>query len=113
MKKKYKFYWEEPKENKLNMYEMNDREIILLVELPGFRKNEIFINIKGNKVSIKAEKRKARIKKGSNYLIKESAVQSINRTFTLPEKINVKKAEARLENGILEIKMPIKKRNYV
>lgn len=125
-KKKYNFYWEQPKEElktknntefkvvlpfpkseiPISMAK-NDKEIILRAELPGFKKHEIFLNIKGNMISIKAEKKKGKVEKGKSYFIKEASSEIINRTFALPEKIDEKKSEAKLEDGILEIRMPI------
>ena len=64
--------------------------------IPGLIKEDLAIKIIKGRLSIKSEK--------TNYWI-----SAFDKTFSIPEDVNVKKIKAAVENGILLIKMPINK----
>ncbi len=83
-------------------------KFVLSAEAPGFKKDEIDINICGNSVEISGCKEEAVDEKKKSYVRKERMSESFYRTLTLPEEIKYEEVSADLKDGILEITMPKK-----
>lgn len=76
-------------------------------EVPGVAKEDIDLSISGDVVSISAEvAQKDEQKEGNKVLRSERYFGSVSRSFQLPEKIDVDKAEASYENGVLQLVLP-------
>lgn len=75
----------------------------LELAVPGWDKNDFKVNMDGNLLTISAEK-KAEVKdENSKSIRKEFSFRSFKRSFTLDEKIDTGKINARYENGILKL----------
>ena len=85
------------------------KNFLLKAEMPGFKKEEIEINVKEDSISINAEVGWSYDKKEQKYVCKERACRSFYREIDLPEDIDVEKATAELSDGILEINLTKKK----
>lgn len=82
----------------------DDDKIFVDVEAPGMNKEDISISLQDNILTIKGEKRnETEEKKGKNYYRSERCYGAFQRSFTLPAEIDREKAEAKFENGILQI----------
>ncbi len=90
---------------KVNIYE-DEKGYHLEAELPGAKKDEISLEIKGNYLQIKGEKKEEREESGKRFYLKESSYGSFERCFNLPEDLNQEKLEAELKNGVLKINIP-------
>ncbi|MFO1314734.1 MAG: Hsp20/alpha crystallin family protein [Burkholderiales bacterium] len=78
-------------------------------EVPGVAKEDIHILVEGNTVSITAEvERKTEKKEGETVLCTERYEGKVGRTFTVLCDLDDTKAEAKYENGILELTLPKK-----
>ena len=78
-------------------------------ELPGVAKEDIHVEIDGNRVSISGEvKRESEQKEGERVLRSERYYGSVARSFSLANEIDESKSEARFENGVLSLKLPKK-----
>jgi HSP20 family protein len=76
-------------------------------ELPGVAKEDVAVSIDGGTVSITAEtKREKEVKDGEKLLRSERYVGSVARRFTMPEDIDLERAEAAFENGVLTLTLP-------
>jgi HSP20 family protein len=76
-------------------------------ELPGVKKEDIDVEIDGNQVSLSAEvKRETEKKEGELVVHSERYYGRQCRSFTLGKDIVRDKAEAKFENGILELTLP-------
>jgi HSP20 family protein len=76
-------------------------------ELPGVAKDDVVVSIDGNTVSITAEvKREKEEKDGGKVLRRERYVGSVARSMTMPEDIDVDRAEAAFDNGVLTLTLP-------
>jgi HSP20 family protein len=83
-------------------------KFILSAEAPGFKKDEIDINICGNSVEITGCKEEVMDEKKKSYVRKERMSESFYRTLTLPEEIKYEGVSADLKDGVLEIVLPKK-----
>jgi len=87
-------------------------EYKISAELPGVSKDEVEINLTENGIEISSETKKEteekKDEKNDVYLRRERSYSKFYRAFTFPEEVLPDKAEAKLENGVLEIKIPKK-----
>ncbi|MBI2971084.1 MAG: Hsp20/alpha crystallin family protein [Candidatus Aenigmarchaeota archaeon] len=83
-------------------------EIVISVEMPGFKRSEISLNVTENAVEIVASKKEEKIDKGKTFYHEERASGAIRRVFTLPAKVDPDKAQAKIENAVLVITLPKK-----
>src|SRR4029453_13066752 len=87
----------------------NDKEYQVLAELPGVMKEEISITINGNQVSVSAEVKRAKdVKNGGTVLRAERYFGKIQRAFALGQEIDEATAQAKYNDGVLELTLPKK-----
>jgi len=86
-----------------------DKEYVVLAEMPGVKKEEISITIDGNEVTVSAEvKHEKDIKDGETVLRSERYYGKIQRVFTLDKEVDQATAQAKYNDGVLELKLPKK-----
>ena len=87
----------------------NDKEYQVLAELPGVNKDEISITINGNQVSVSAEvKHEKDVKSGGTVLRSERYYGKIQRAFALGQEVDESTAQAKYNDGVLELTLPKK-----
>ena len=87
----------------------NDKEYLVLAEMPGVKKDEISVTIDGNEVTVSAEvKHEKDIKNGETVLRAERYYGKIQRVFTLGQEVDEATAQAKYNDGVLELKLPKK-----
>ena len=78
-------------------------------ELPGVKKDDIKVDIDGNRVTISAEvKKETEEKKGEEVIRSERYYGALSRTFTLDADVDEAKAEAKYADGVLKLTLPKK-----
>jgi HSP20 family protein len=78
-------------------------------DVPGVKKEDIKVSIEGSHVSISAEvKGEKEEKKGEKVVRSERYYGSQYRSFTLPHDVDQGKAEAKYQDGVLELTLPKK-----
>lgn len=78
-------------------------------EMPGVKKDDIHITIDGNQVSISAEvKSEKEVKEGEKVLRSERYYGKVSRAFSLGQDIDESAAQAKYNDGILELILPKK-----
>ena len=76
------------------------------VDLPGVKKEDISVNIENNMLTISGKREtKSEIKEQDYYKV-ESSYGKFQRSFTLPEKVDVENIRAATEDGVLEVIIP-------
>ncbi len=88
----------------LNVYE-TEEEFEITLALPGMSKDDIEINMKGNRIVIRGE-RKFEEEDERKYHRIESGFGSFERTLPLPDTIDEENINATYENGVLTITVP-------
>ena len=78
------------------------------VELPGFTKDDVDVQINQDGLSIRAKKEEKKEDKNKNYLHRERASSVFERSISFPEDVDPAKAEGRMKEGVLELKVPKK-----
>ena len=90
-----------------NLYE-KDGKYHLTAELPGIKKDDISITIDANVLTVTGKKESEKEEKGKNYYVKESRYGSFSRSFRLPEQVDETKVDAKLQDGVLTVSIPVK-----
>ena len=87
-----------------------DSEYTVEAEMPGVKKEDIHVQIDGNRVAIQAEtKRESEQKDGERVLRSERYYGSVARSFTLASEIDEPRVRAKIDNGVLSLALPKKK----
>ncbi|MHA2609328.1 MAG: Hsp20/alpha crystallin family protein [bacterium JZ-2024 1] len=92
----------------LDFYETEDA-YHLEVDLPGWKKEEIKIQKKGDVLEIVGEKKEEREIKEENFIRRERRSGSFVRRVPIPEEADISGIKARFEGGVLKAIIPKKK----
>ena len=85
----------------------DDKAYTVHAEIPGVKKEDIHVHIEGNLVSISAEvKNEKEIKEGEKLLRSERYFGKLSRSFKLAQDVDEGKANARYNDGVLELSLP-------
>ncbi len=84
----------------------NDKQVVVTAELPGVDKNDVQIDVNGDTLTIRGEKKEERSDRGENWWRRESSFGSFMRRIALPSEVDSGSTEAKMSNGVLEIRMP-------
>lgn len=85
-----------------------DKEYDISVELPGIEPSEINLEIKGNNLIIRGEKKQEKEVKDGHFYRTERSFGSFRRILDLPEDADAEKISANYKNGIMSITVPRK-----
>jgi HSP20 family protein len=84
----------------------SDGDITVRAELPGLEAKDIDLNISGDLLSIRGEKKSKEEVKEDDYFSRESYYGSFQRSIRLPAEVQSDKVDASFKNGVLDIKLP-------
>lgn len=84
-----------------------DKDYVVRAEIPGVKKDDIRVEIDGNRVSIAAEvKKEQEGKNDGRVLVRETYRGAVSRSFTLAHDIDEASSTAKLEDGVLKLTLP-------
>ena len=83
-----------------------DDDVFIKVELPGVKKEDLDISIRGNVLTIKASTKHEEEEKNGDYQRREISQEEFLRSLTLPESVNSNKTKTSFKDGILELTLP-------
>jgi HSP20 family protein len=92
----------------------DNKNVFIVTELPGVKKEEITIDITDYDLEITAQVNDEGKYKGKRFMSKERKYGKVNRTIKLPAKIKIDDSLAEFENGVLTIILPklVKKQTF-
>jgi HSP20 family protein len=82
-----------------------DGVFVLTAELPGVEPDDVDIEVEGNVLSIRGEKRVEHEQKGDHVHVAERHYGSFERTFTLPSSADPEKITADFHQGVLKLRI--------
>ncbi|HMI60736.1 MAG TPA: Hsp20/alpha crystallin family protein [Puia sp.] len=87
-----------------------DKSYEVEVVAPGLEKKDFQLQLNGDALTVSFEHKEDSIQQGENdrWLRREYRKQSFTRTFTIDETVDIEKAAARYESGILRLTLPKK-----
>jgi HSP20 family protein len=83
-----------------------DKEFLFKAELPGVKKEDISVELEGNTLTIKGERKQEKEEKDKKMHRVERFYGSFMRSFTLPENVNAKAISAEMKEGVLQVHLP-------
>ena len=82
-------------------------EYVVSADLPGYRKADIDVSLRGDQLHIRAEREDAAEEsEAGRYLRKERRHRSVDRSVSLPEPIDEEDVAAECRNGVLTVTLP-------
>jgi HSP20 family protein len=89
----------------VDIYE-TDEAFVLKAELPGFSKEDVQIELHGNRLTLRGERKHDTEAKEEQYHRLERAYGRFERVFWLPATVDAEKIKASFTNGVLELRLP-------
>lgn len=83
-----------------------DEDYIVEMAVPGFKKENIHIELDGHKLSIKGEAKQSEETEEVNYTHREFSYGEFTRSFTLPKDVDGQNIEADYKDGVLSVIVP-------
>ncbi len=83
-----------------------DKEYILNIEIPGFEKEQVKIELQGNYILVKAQKPVIETSKNDPSCSNSQARNSFYQKLLLPKDVDKTEISSNLKNGILTITLP-------
>jgi len=74
--------------------------------VPGVKPEDLEVTVQGERLTLRAEIRALEEQRNENWLMREHRYGMQQRTITLPSAVSSENAEARIENGILTLRLP-------
>lgn len=84
----------------------NEDGAVITSELPGVKMDELDLTVHGKTVTIKGARKEQQDQQQGQFVRRERPDGEFSRMIELPYQIDNAKVEAKLQNGVLEIKLP-------
>jgi HSP20 family protein len=85
-----------------DIYE-TDNEIVVKAELPEVKKDDVFVSIEKNLLTIRGERKFSEETKKENYHRVERSHGEFMRSFTIPSFVDTNKVNAEFKDGVLRV----------
>lgn len=89
----------------VDMVERDD-EYVVTVDLPGYEREEVDVEVTDHVLRIAAEKESEREESDENYLRHERSHAATRRSIRLPEEVQKDGVSASMNNGVLTVTLP-------
>ena len=84
----------------------HDKELVVRAELPGVEKEDVSVEISGDRLMIEAERKFEEEVEKEDFYRHELGYGKLMRTVALPDEVDADNVYAELKEGILTIKLP-------
>lgn len=84
----------------------SDGSVVIKAELPGLEAKDIDVDVTGNVLTLKGEKKMDEEKEGERVYRRERFHGTFQRSFRLPAGVESDKVDANFKNGVLTITVP-------
>jgi len=84
-----------------------DGQYVVRLDLPGVDANEVEVTAEAGILTIKGERKKAHDVKDADYQYSEVLAGRFERRLPLPQGVDTEKLQARYNQGILEVSVPL------
>lgn len=83
-----------------------DRQFDLNIDLPGFKKDDLRVEVKRDQLVIKGERRQEQRSHNDGYCREERSFGAFERRFTLPDNIDSTNITVGYHDGVLQVTLP-------
>jgi HSP20 family protein len=84
-----------------------DHKLMVKVDLPGLKKEEVTVNVTRDGLAIEGERTHEAEDKSNDWFTTERTYGRFYRLVPLPEGVNFKEVSATFKNGVLEVTVPL------
>lgn len=84
----------------------DDRSVIVRASLPGFRKEDVSVEVHEGVLTIKAEHTEEKEEKNETFYRRERRFGSVSRRVALPSTVLDGETKAELKDGVLTLRIP-------
>ena len=84
----------------------HDDSFEVRASVPGVKPEDVEVVVQGERVTVRAEVRGDEERRGDNWLMREHRYGTMQRSVTLPAPVSSDNAEARIEHGVLTLRLP-------
>ena len=101
--------WLSPSESYVPRIESAVRENTLWVkaDLPGIDPQDVEVMVEGNRLTVRGQRKAEHEGSENGYLHREVQYGTFIRSFTIPEGVKAEEIQARYQNGVLELSIPL------
>ena len=90
---------------RMDVYETAD-EVVVEAAMPGIKAEDVDIQVTGDTLLIKAERKEEQERKEATYHMREQRYHSYARSIMLPAAVKADKAAAEVKDGVLHLTLP-------
>ena len=90
----------------VDIFQTDNHELVLKVELPDLRREDITLNVENNTLTITGQKRPDDSVKEHQYHRVERTFGAFSRSFSLPGTADTSSISAEYKNGVLTVRIP-------
>lgn len=83
-----------------------DEEFEVTVDLPGFERDDVQIEVTDRTLRIEAEREESVDEEEEEYLRQERRHESMRRSIRLPDEVDKENVTARMKHGVLTVSLP-------
>jgi HSP20 family protein len=84
-----------------------EREIRVVTEMPGLKRENIEVDVENNVLTIRGEKREERTEgEDGRFHLSERRYGTFSRSFVLPSSVDAEQIQASFEDGVLRVSIP-------
>jgi HSP20 family protein len=87
--------------------ERSDGNLVMRADVPGFRPEEISIEVEDEMLTVSGKHEEKKEEKGKHFLRHERRFGSFSRSIALPSGVDASKISAQTHDGVLEVKVPL------
>ena len=87
--------------------EHSDGNLVMRADVPGFKPEEISIEVEDEMLTISGKHEEEKEEKGKHFLRHERRFGSFSRSIALPAGVDASKISAKTRDGELEVKVPL------
>ncbi|HEY74886.1 MAG TPA: Hsp20/alpha crystallin family protein [Thermoflexia bacterium] len=98
--------WTEPVEGPDVSLTRTEDGLVVRAALPGVRPEDVEVQIRGDRLTLRAEVREERTVDRFGWILREQRAGIWERTFRLPFRVDARRAEAELSGGVLTVHLP-------
>ena len=90
----------------VDIYETADKDVVVKVELPEMKREEIKVSFENNVLSIDGERQFRNEAAGEQYHRVERGYGAFRRSFTMPATVDGTRVTANYQDGVLTVTLP-------
>lgn len=83
-----------------------EKDMVITAELPGVTEKDVEVNLTGDVLTIRGEKKAEHEEKNGNSYYMERRFGSFARSVRLPFEVKDQEVEAKFNNGVLTVRLP-------